>query len=81
VPGYETNSWGGVIAPAKLPPEILGRLNSEVRKALAAPAVVERYKQLDTEPDGGSPEDFMALVRRETPKWAEVIKRSGAKID
>ena len=81
VPGYETNSWGGVIAPAKLPPEILGRLNSEVRKALAAPAVVERYKQLDTEPDGGTPEQFMALVRRETPKWAEVIKRSGAKID
>jgi tripartite-type tricarboxylate transporter receptor subunit TctC len=81
VPGYETNSWGGVIAPAKLPAEILGRLNSEVRKALAAPAVVERYKQLDTEPDGGTPEQFMELVRRETPKWAEVIKRSGAKID
>ena len=81
VPGYETNSWGGVIAPAKLPPEVLGKLNAEIRKALAAPAVVERYRQLDTEPDGGTPEQFMDLVRRETPKWAEVIKRSGAKID
>ena len=81
VPGYETNSWGGVIAPAKLPTEVLNRLNSEIRKALAAPAVVERYRQLDTEPDGGTPEQFMALVQRETPKWAEVIRRSGAKID
>src|SRR5688572_1474822 len=81
VPGYETNSWGGVIAPAKLPSEILGRLNAEVRKALAAPAVVDRYRQLDTEPDGGTPEQFQALVARETPKWAEVIRRSGAKID
>jgi tripartite-type tricarboxylate transporter receptor subunit TctC len=48
---------------------------------LAAPAVAERYRQLDTEPDGGTPEEFLELVRRETPKWAEVIRRSGAKID
>src|SRR5687767_11426891 len=81
VPGYETNSWGGVIGPAKLPAEIVSKLNAEVRKALATPAVIERYKQLDTEPDGGTPEQFMELVRRETPKWGEVIKRSGAKID
>jgi len=81
VPGYETNSWGGIIGPAKLPREIVGRLNVEIKKALAAPAVVERYRQLDTEPDGGTPEEFLELVRRETPKWAEVVKRSGAKVD
>ena len=81
VPGYETVAWGGVIGPAKLPGEIVSRLNQEIRKALAAPNVVERYKQLDTETDGGTPEEFLALVRRETPKWAEVIRRSGAKVD
>ncbi|MDQ5848482.1 MAG: tripartite tricarboxylate transporter substrate binding protein [Pseudomonadota bacterium] len=81
VPGYETNSWGGVIGPAKLPRDIVQRLHKEIRTALAAPAVAERYKQLDTDPDGGTPEEFLELVRRETPKWAEVIKRSGAKID
>ena len=81
VPGYETNSWGGVIGPARLPPEVLSRLVSEIRKALAAPAVLERYRSLDTEPDGGGPEAFLELVRKETPKWAEVVKRSGAKVD
>ena len=81
VPGYETVAWGGMIGPAKLPPEIVQRLNLEIKKALAAPTVVERFKQLDTEPDGGTPEEFMALVKRETPKWAEVIRRSGAKVD
>ena len=81
VPGYETNSWGGVIGPAKLPREIVQRLHTEIRNALAAPAVVERYKQLDTEPDGGGPEAFLALVRSETPKWADVVKKSGAKVD
>jgi tripartite-type tricarboxylate transporter receptor subunit TctC len=81
VPGYETNAWGGVIGPARLPREVVTRLNAEIKAALAVPAVVERYKQLDSEIDGGTPEEFLALVRRETPKWAEVVRRSGAKID
>ena len=81
VPGYQTDAWGGVIGPARLPAAIVQRLGDEIRKALAAPAVAERYKQLDAEPDGGTPEQFLALVRRETPKWAEVVKRSGAKVD
>jgi tripartite-type tricarboxylate transporter receptor subunit TctC len=81
VPGYETNSWGGVIGPAKLPAEVLNRLVIEIRKALAAPAVVERYRQLDTEPDGAGPAAFLELVRKETPKWADVVKKSGAKVD
>ena len=81
VPGYETNSWGGVIGPAKLPQEIVLKLTQEIRKALASPAVLERYRSLDTEPDGAGPEAFAELIRRETPKWAAVVKRSGAKLD
>ena len=81
VPGYETNAWGGVIGPAKLPKEVVSRLTAEIRKALAAPAVAERYRQLDTEPDGAGPEAFLELVRKETPKWADVVKKSGAKVD
>jgi tripartite-type tricarboxylate transporter receptor subunit TctC len=81
VPGYETNSWGGVIGPAKLPKEVMDKLVLEIRKALAAPAVMERYRQLDTEPDGAGPEAFLELVRKETPKWADVVKKSGAKVD
>ena len=81
VRGYETNSWGGVIGPAKLPPEIVKRLHAEIRTALKAPLLVERYRSLDSEIDGGTPEEFLALVRRETPKWADVVKRSGAKLD
>jgi tripartite-type tricarboxylate transporter receptor subunit TctC len=81
VPGYETVAWGGIIAPANVPREIVARLHGEVKKALAASALIDRYHQLDTEPDGGTPEEFLALVRRETPKWADVVKRSGAKVD
>jgi tripartite-type tricarboxylate transporter receptor subunit TctC len=81
VTGYETVAWGGVIAPANLPRDIVSRLHGEIRKALASPALLERFKQLDTEADGGAPEEFLALVRSETPKWADVVRRSGAKVD
>ena len=81
VAGYETVAWGGVIAPANLPREVVARLHAEIRKALASPFVLERFRQLDTEADGGTPEEFLALVRSETPKWAEVVRRSGAKVD
>jgi tripartite-type tricarboxylate transporter receptor subunit TctC len=80
-PGYETNSWGGVIGPANLPKDVVNRLVVEIRKALTAPAVLERYRQLDTEPDGAGPEAFLELVRKETPKWADVVRKSGAKVD
>jgi len=81
VAGYETNSWGGIIGPARLPREVVQRLHTEIKAALAVPSVVERYRALDSEIDGGTPEEFLALVRRETPKWADVVKRSGAKVD
>ena len=81
VPGYETVAWGGVIGPAGLPREVMTRLSGELRKALASPALVERYKALDTEIDGGTPEEFLALTRRETPKWATVIRRANVKVD
>lgn len=69
------------MGPAGLPKEIVARLHGEIRKALANPSVIERYKALDAESDGSTPEEFLALVRRETPKWADVVKRSGAKLD
>ncbi|HLX79035.1 MAG TPA: tripartite tricarboxylate transporter substrate binding protein [Burkholderiales bacterium] len=81
VTGYETVAWGGVIGPAGLPRDIVARLHAEIRTALASPALQERYRNLDAEIDGGTPEEFLALVRSETPKWAAVVKRSGAKVD
>ena len=81
VPGYETVAWGGIIGPAGLPKDIVDRLQSELKKALQAPAVRETLAKLQVGIDGGTSEEFRALVKRETPKWAEVVRRSGAKVD
>ena len=81
VPGFEVVAWGGLIGPANMPKELVTRLNAEVRTALASPAVRERFKALGAETDPSTPEDFRELSRRETAKWAKVVKFSGAKID
>lgn len=81
VPNYETVAWGGIIGPAGMAPEVVSRLHAELKKALEAPAVKEVLTKLQVGIDGGTPEQFRALVKRETPKWAEVVARSGAKVD
>ncbi len=81
VAGYEVNAWSGIIAPAGLPRPVLDRLNQAINAAIVAPQTKERFAQLGSEGGGGTPEEFAALIRRDSAKWAEVIRRSGAKID
>ena len=81
VPRYETIAWGGVIGPAGLPPQIVAKLHREIVAALHSPALLKRFAELDTEADGSTPEQFLALARSERARWAEVIKRAGAKLD
>jgi tripartite-type tricarboxylate transporter receptor subunit TctC len=57
------------------------KLHREIVAALQSPAVRKRFAELDTEADGSTPREFLDLSRRERPRWAEVIKRSGAKLD
>ena len=80
-PGFESVGWIGLAAPAKTPPEILGRLNAELQKMLADPAVRKRMDELAFTPVGGTREEFAAFIRAEIAKWSQVAKASGAKAD
>jgi len=81
VPGYEVTAWTGVIAPAGLPRPVLDKLNAAVNAAIVEPKAKQSLVQLGSEGGGGTPEDYAALIRRDSAKWSEVVKRSGAKID
>jgi tripartite-type tricarboxylate transporter receptor subunit TctC len=81
VAGYETTAWGGIVAPAGTPREVISRLNSEINKVLGLPAVAERYAQLAFETTISQPDRLFERALRERPMWAQVIKRSGAKVD
>lgn len=81
LPGYELLSWFGVVAPAGTPPEIVKRLNEEIHKVLAAPDFQERLKD-----EGGrallmTPEAFSEFIRRETERWAKIVRAVGARLD
>jgi len=81
VPGYEVNAWSGIITTAGVPRPVLERLNAAVNRAILEPRTRELLAQLGSEGGGGTPEEFGALIRRDSAKWAEVVRRSGAKID
>jgi tripartite-type tricarboxylate transporter receptor subunit TctC len=81
VPGYEASTWTGIIAPAGLPPPVLAKLNTAVNEAIRSPAFRERFALIGDEPGGGTPEDYAETIRRDSARWAEVVKCSGAKID
>ncbi|MEQ1776725.1 MAG: tripartite tricarboxylate transporter substrate binding protein [Burkholderiales bacterium] len=81
VPGYEATTWNGLIAPAGTPRDIIQRLNAEINKILVSPSLKEKFALIGAEPTPASPEAFAKLIKSENVKWADVIKRSGAKID
>jgi tripartite-type tricarboxylate transporter receptor subunit TctC len=81
LPGYEAVGWFGTVAPAGTPPELVGRLNAEIRAALSMPDIRERALAAGAEPLTNSPQEFAAFIRAETRKWAEVIKAAGVKLE
>lgn len=76
-PGFEPVGWFGVLAPARTPAEIVSRVAGDVRAALAAPQLAENFKQLGLEIVGGTPEQFSAVMREDTVKWAKLIREAG----
>jgi tripartite-type tricarboxylate transporter receptor subunit TctC len=77
VKGYGMYSWGGIIAPAKLPRPLVDKLHRDIGEALRMPDVRERLTQLGAEVVAGTPEQFDALLRSETVRYAKLIKDAG----
>jgi len=77
--GYETSTWHGILAPAATPADIVVKLNAEIARTLAQPAVRERLVGQGLDPVGGTPEQFGAYLKTEISKWAVVVKASGAR--
>jgi tripartite-type tricarboxylate transporter receptor subunit TctC len=72
--GYETSTWGGILAPAGTPKDVVAKLNAEMNKALASPDVRQKMLASGIEPGGGSPQDFADFIQSEMVKWSRVAK-------
>jgi tripartite-type tricarboxylate transporter receptor subunit TctC len=79
--GYEVSNWLGVLAPAGTPREVVAGLHAAVGRAMADAGMKRQLAALGIEPASSTPEEFAALIRSEIPKWARIVKASGAKVE
>lgn len=79
-PGFEAVPWFALLAPAGTPKDVLDRLHGETVKTLAMPEVRKKFDDLGLEPVGNTPAEFAAVISKETPEWAKVIKDAGIKL-
>ena len=80
-PGFEYTNWYALLAPARTPATILGKLHLETVKALALSDLRAKLTDLGLEVIGSSPDEFAAFIKSELSKWAKLIKESGIKAD
>jgi tripartite-type tricarboxylate transporter receptor subunit TctC len=76
-PGFQTDTWYGVLAPARTPAAIVVRLNADIERVLELPDLKALFEQQGTEPAGGSPQEFRAFLQSEIEKWGRAIKAAG----
>jgi tripartite-type tricarboxylate transporter receptor subunit TctC len=81
LPGYESTAWFGILAPAGTPEPIITRLNTELVASLREPAMRKWMQSQGFEVVGSTPAEFAAHIKKETAKWARVVKDSGATVD
>jgi tripartite-type tricarboxylate transporter receptor subunit TctC len=79
--GFDAVTWFGVVGPAKLPKEVVARMNAEVNKALQAPDLLKKLSDQGADVAGSTPEQFATLIREDIGRWGKVVKESGAKVD
>ena len=73
---FSVMSWVGVVGPARLPPDIVARLNADIKAHLTDPAVAQRIRALGSEPAPGSPDDFRQIVSSDLDRWNSVVAQA-----
>jgi len=81
LPNFEVVAWSGLFAPKGTPPEVVLRLNKAMNQALSDPEIIRYMESTGSQPAGGTPEEFKALVDKELAGWAKVVQYSGATVD
>jgi tripartite-type tricarboxylate transporter receptor subunit TctC len=77
IPDFVSDTWNALSAPPKTPAPIVNKLNRAVNDVIAAPDTKKRFEELSLYPAGGSPADMGKVVKEETKRWTEVIKKAG----
>jgi len=78
---FDDYTWFGFFVPTGTPPDVVAKLNAAINRAMASAEVVDRFGQLGMSSSPNNVAEFSAFLKAEVPKWAAVVKSSGAKAD
>jgi tripartite-type tricarboxylate transporter receptor subunit TctC len=81
LPGYDAATWGGILAPAGTPKEIVAKLNASINAALRMEDVRAKLQGAGIEIQGGTPEQFGDVIKNEVEKWGRIVKAAGIQAD
>jgi tripartite-type tricarboxylate transporter receptor subunit TctC len=81
IPGFEVQSFFGIVVPGRTPRAIVNKLNADVVKVVHLPEMRGKLAELGLEPVGDTPDQFDATIRSEIDKWAKVVKTAGIQAD
>ena len=77
LPGFEADTWVGLLMPAGAPADIVRKFSSETRRVLLEPEFTRKLEELGSEPVGNTPEEFAAFIKQDTDRWRQVVKAAG----
>ena len=77
IPGFNNTTWYGILAPAGTPAAIVGKLNAELRNAVANPGFREKLETMGLDPISSTPEELRSRIRNELARWTKVIADAG----
>jgi tripartite-type tricarboxylate transporter receptor subunit TctC len=81
IPGFGTEAWVGIMGPAKMPPELVAQINTDVAKALNSAEIKNKFVENGLEPSYSNPEEFERWIRREMARWSKVIREQNVTLD
>ena len=81
VPGFDVTPWYGALGPAQLPAAITQRLNTEIAAIVKTPEMHDRFVAQGVDLASSTPQEFLALIKSEVPRWRKIVMDSGAKVD
>ena len=81
IPGFGTEAWVGIMGPAKMSPEVVAQINTDVAKALNSAEIKNKFIENGLEPSYSNPEEFERWIRREMARWSKVIREQNVTLD
>jgi len=81
IPGFGTEAWVGIMGPAKMPPEVVAQINTDVAKALNSAEIKNKFIENGLEPSYSNPDEFERWIRREMARWSKVIREQNVTLD